>query len=505
MIQIETQKYEDIDLYAHLHPLLREWFRHTFKAFTEPQRYAVMNIHQRQHTLVSAPTGTGKTLSAFLSILNELLTLSDAHQLEDRVYCVYVSPLRALSNDIEKNLNQPLHEIGEMAKKEGKTPGIRAGLRTGDTPAGERTKMLRKPPHILITTPESLALMLNAPKFKENLRNVQWAILDEIHSLAENKRGVHLSLTLERLQTLSPNLTRIGLSATIAPLEEVAQFLVGKEDEKKYRDCKIVDVQFIKKLDLKVLCPLPDLVNVTQKQVHGALYDLLDQLIQDHKTTLIFTNTRSATERVIHHLKERFPGRYDSHIGAHHSSLSREHRLMVETQLKEGKLKACVSSTSLELGIDIGFIDLVVLLGSPKSVARCLQRVGRAGHKLHDTVKGRIIVLDRDDLVECSVLLKQALEKNIDRIHVPKNCLDVLSQHVYGMAIDQVQGAEDIWNLVKRTHPFATLARSDFNEVLNYLSGEYASLEVRRVYAKIWWDRETGMLGKRGKTARRCT
>jgi len=304
------------------------------------------------------------------------------------------------------------------------------------------------------------------------------------------------------MQKLNPNFCRIGLSATIAPLEEVAKYLVGMKNKREGRDCKIVNVQFLKKLDLKVISPMPDLVNVTQEEIFEKLYGKLDELIQKHRTTLVFTNTRSATERVVNHLKEKCPGRYEGKIEAHHSSISRSHRLSVENRLKEGKLKAVVCSTSLELGIDIGYIDLVVLLGSPKSIARALQRIGRSGHRLHDTIKGRIIVLDRDDLVECSVLLKNAKEQKIDRIHIPENALDVLAQQIYGIAIADKIHEKELFDLIRGSYCYRNLSMHDFTEVLDYLSGEYASLETRHVYAKIWFDKETGMIGKRGKLAR---
>ncbi|MFH1545483.1 MAG: ATP-dependent helicase [archaeon] len=501
MIEFQEKKYSDKEIYSQLNPLLGEWFREKFGEFTEPQRYAILNIHREENTLISAVTGSGKTLSAFTAILNELITLSEYNQLEDRVYCVYISPLKALNNDIRRNLLEPLKEITEKAKKKSKKINVRVGVRTGDTTQSERAAMMRKPPHILITTPESLAIILNAPKFRLLLSKVKWCIVDEIHALANNKRGVHLSLSMERLQKLSPKLTRIGLSATIAPIKEVAEFLVGLEKGKE-RPCKIVDVKLEKKLNLKVISPLPNLIDVSQEQLHESLYNLLDKLIQEHRTTLVFTNTRSATERVVHNLKEKFPKNYAANIGAHHSSLSRESRLNTEERLKKGELKVIVSSTSLELGIDIGFIDLVVLLGSPKSVARALQRIGRSGHRLHDEIKGRIIVLDRDDLIECAVLMKDALEHKIDRIQIPKNCLDVLAQQIFGIAIEERQDIEEVLELVKQSYCYKDLKRSSFYEVISYLSGEYSSLEVRHVYGKIWYDSETKMIGKKGKLAR---
>ena len=497
-IQYLTKEYEDGSIFDSLDSLVAKWFSQKFKTFAPPQKYSIISIHNRENTLISAPTGSGKTLSAFLSIISELVSLSKQGKLEDRVYCVYISPLRALSRDIEVNLKNPLAEIEKIA---GKNTGIRVAVRTSDTTASEKQKMLKKPPHILITTPESLGIVLCAPKFKGLLEKVEWVIVDEIHSLAPNKRGVHLSVSIERLQNLAGPFTRIGLSATVAPLEEIAKFLVGFENGKE-RDCKIVDVQYIKKLDLKVLCPVPNIMSATQQELHNELYKLLDELIQAHKTTLIFTNTRSATERVVHHLKTKYPKKYAEDIGAHHSSLSRTHRHDLEDRLRKGELKVVVCSTSLELGIDIGYIDLVILLGSPKSTARVLQRCGRSGHHLHDKIKGRFIVLDRDDLVECSVMLKNAFENKIDKIEIPQNCLDVLAQHIYGLAIESKQHAETAFELVKRSYCYRNLPFAQFESVLKYLAGEYVSLEARSVYAKVWYDEKTKMFGRRSKIAR---
>ncbi len=370
MITYTDKPYKPEQIRHILNPLIDKWFFTRFKEFSLPQLFGVMEIHSRNNILVSAPTGATKTLTAFLSILNELIDSSEKGILENRVYCVYVSPLKALSNDIQVNLAEPLKEMEEIA---GKKLNIRAAVRTGDTTASEKAKMLKHPPHILITTPESLAIMLSSIKFRELLKNVEWFIADEIHALAENKRGVHLSLSIERLNRISPAMTRIGLSATIAPLDEIAKFLVGYA-KGKLRDCKIVDVQFLKEMDLKVLSPVPNLVDVGHAMIHDSMYTLIDGLIQSHRTTLIFTNTRSATERVVHYLKEKFPKNYTENIGAHHGSLSKTLRHSIENRLRKGELKVIVSSTSLELGIDIGFIDLVICLGSPKSVARFMQR-----------------------------------------------------------------------------------------------------------------------------------
>ncbi len=499
----------DKQIFSVLHPFLREWFKEKFGEFSAPQKYGVLPIHNKENTLIFAPTGTGKTLTAFTSIINELTFLAEKGELEDRIYCVYISPLKALSRDIKVNLKEPLSGIKKIAKKNKKNINIRVAARTGDTKTSQKAAMLKKPPHILITTPESLGIVITSKKFREHFNKIDWVIVDEIHSLASSKRGVHLSLSLERLQNLT-DFTRIGLSATVSPLEEVAKFLVGK-DNGEYRKCRIVDAQFIKNMDLKVLSPVPDIINTPHKVMHERMYKLMDDLIQTHKTTLIFTNTRAATERVVHTLKDKFPKNYaeklgenDSRslIGAHHGSLSAAHRVRIESQLKEGKLKAIVSSTSLELGIDIGNIDLVILLGSPKSVARALQRIGRSGHKLHETAKGRIIVLNRDDLVECSVLLKSAIDKKIDKVSIPKNCLDVMAQQIYGIAIEDVYHIDDIYKTVKRSYNYESLTRNDFDSVIDYLKGEHVSLEDRNVYAKIWVDEETGNVGRRGKLAR---
>jgi ATP-dependent Lhr-like helicase len=488
-----------------LDPLVREWFFSKFKEFSLPQLYGVMPIAERRNILISAPTGGTKTLTAFLSILNYLVILARKNELEDKIYAVYISPLKALNNDIYVNLTIPLQEINEIAKKkEIKMQEIRVAVRTGDTSSGERVKMARKPPHIFITTPESLAIVLSTKKFIEKFTAVEFFIVDEIHALA-NKRGVHLSLSLERLHHISviPPV-RIGLSATVAPIKEVAKFLAGYDNGKE-RDCVIADVSFSKNLDLKVLSPIGNFIETTSEEIRRNLYALLDSLIEKHKTTLIFTNTRSATERVINHLKEMFPKKYEAleeKIGAHHSSLSKKLRFSIEQRLREGKLKCVVTSTSLELGIDIGYVDLVILLGSPKSVARALQRTGRAGHRINKVSKGRLVVLDRDDLIECSVTLKEALEKKIDRIFIPKNCLDVLSQQIYGMAIQQRWNIEDIFALIKRSYCYKGLTREEFFSVISYLSAEYAGLESKNVYAKIWYDPDTRELGKRGKLAR---
>lgn len=498
MNEIEyIQQHESGQVRAILHPLVNEWFFSKFKDFSLTQLYGVKNIYDRKNILVSAPTGGTKTLTAFLGILNYLVGLSVKKELEDKLYAVYVSPLKALSNDIFANLINPLEEIGEIAKSRGiSMQEIRVGLRTGDTTAAERAKHARKVPHIYVTTPESLAIILTTPKFCENIHALEFIIVDEIHALT-NKRGVYLSLTLERLcnySIIEP--VRIGLSATISPLEEIAKFLVGNG-----RDCLIAKVKLDKKIEIGLDFPGENIIESENIESQKKFYALLDEIIEKNRTTLIFTNTRAATERIIHHLGMHFPGKYEGVIGAHHSSMSKEKRFEIEERLRKGELKVIVSSTSLELGIDIGSIDIVVMLRSPKSVSRALQRIGRAGHKLHDHPKGEFIVLDRDDLVECGILMKEMIEGHVDECELPKNCLDVLAQQIYGMAISRVWNEEEMLSTIRKSYPYSTLTREDFFEVLSYLAGEYA-LEHRNVYAKIWHDEQKKEIGKKGKLAR---
>ncbi len=499
MIKKQTKSYSKKEIYKKLHPYVKEWFENSFDDFTPAQKQAIPEIHKGNNIIVSSPTGSGKTLTAFLSVINELTALADKGELEDKVYCIYISPLKALDNDIERNLEQPLKEIEKIAEK---PLGIRKAVRTGDTTQYQRTKMLKHPPHILITTPETLSILLVAPKFREKLSHVKYVIVDEIHSLAENKRGVHLSLSLERLQHLIGGFTRIGLSATVSPLEEVAKFLVGYEYGVE-RDCILVDINYLKELDIEVISPVDDIVIADDEDTRMATYALIDDLVMEHKTTLIFTNTRSATERYVYNLKKLYGEHFNSNnIMAHHSSLSKESRLETEEKLKKGELKAVVSSTSLELGIDIGYIDLVILINSPKSVSRALQRIGRSGHRLHEKSKGRIIVTDRDELVECSVLLKNAKEGKIDNIKIPKDCLDVLSQHIYGMGIENPWDIDYAYDVIRKSYCYNDLERDDYEDVLSYLAGEYVELEERYVYAKIWIDYKENTFGKRGKLAR---
>lgn len=508
-------------------PYVKDWFNSQFPGLSEPQKYAFDLIQEGENSLICAPTGSGKTLSAFMSALNELFQMGDKGELDDEVYVLYISPLRALSNDIQRNLKDPLEGIKQKAEEQDiEMPEVRSAVRTGDTTDHEKSKMLEKPPHILITTPESLGILLDSPKFKEKLKNIKYTIVDEIHSISENKRGVHLSLSLERLQEAANNdITRIGLSATQAPIDEIAKYLVGydteedisidrteydeeikaaKPKEKNYyktRGCNIVDVAASKEIDLETVSPVEDLIHTPPGEINEAMYDQIQNLVEEHESTIIFTNTRSATERVVNNLKERFPDYYEDNIGAHHSSMSREKRLEVEEKLKKGEMKVGVTSTSLELGVDIGAVDLVLQLGSPKGVARGIQRIGRSGHQIGEKAKGKMIVVDRDDAVECSVLTKCAKEDELDKIQIPTECLDVLAQHIVGMACNHKWNIDHAFNVIRKSYNYLDLTREDFDAVMKYLSGGY-ELEDQNVYRKIWMDHDENRFGRSGKMTR---
>jgi ATP-dependent Lhr-like helicase len=519
----------DADVLDLLEPSVREWWAEQFGEyvpgnggfFTPPQREAIPKIHDRQNVLVASPTGSGKTLSAFTAIINELYR-RDREQpegLENSVYCLYVSPLKSLANDIHRNLEVPLDGIQEKLAERGEDVEIRHAIRHGDTESSERQAMLETTPHILNTTPETLAILLNSPKFKEKLRTVEYVVVDEIHSLAENKRGTHLSVSLERLEQLTESPpTRIGCSATVEPLTTMAEFLVGRESAGgPPRDYDVVDTRFVRDFDIRLECPTDDLIDTPRGVVQERLYDRIHELVAGHDTTLVFTNTRSGAERVLHNLRERVPEIDESNSGCHHGSLSKDRRQDIESRLKSGDLDVVTSSTSLELGIDMPTLDLVVQIGSPKSVASLLQRVGRAGHRLGQTVQGRVLALDRDELVECAVMLRKAEEGFVDRVFVPENAQDVATQHVYGMAINGPRPERELREVLRRAYPYRTFSDAEFERLFRYLTADYAGLEEKNVYAKVWRDTNDApdgeyhydefdvgepLVGKRGRLAR---
>jgi len=491
-ISARTDEAGDEEALSLLHPAVARWARERYGGLTLPQRMALEPISLGRHTLVAAPTGSGKTLAAFMPIISGLLRMHEAGGMGEGVRAIYVSPLRALNNDVSKNLISPLEEIGAIY---GGQP-IRVAVRTGDTPQSQRARMLRKPPHILITTPETLSIALVAPKFGQLLSDVRWVVVDEIHELSGSKRGTHLSLSLERLEERARGFVRIGLSATVHPLDEVAGFLVGYDDEGRRRDCAIVDARFVKRAELRALSPVEDPVHAPGEEMSSRMYAMLARIIRRHRTTLIFTNTRSGAERVLYRLSKLGVASADE-LATHHGSLSRDVRKDVEDRLKVGGLRAVVTSTSLELGIDIGSIDVVVQIGSPKSVSRLLQRVGRSGHSLDRASRGIVIAMDRDDLVENAVIAGEALKGHLDRVHIPRRALDVLAQHLVGMSIERRWSVDDAYRVVRRSYPYRELAIEDLRDVLRYLGGGYEGLEVRRVYSKIWYDDEEGVFGRK--------
>ena len=492
MIERSNTVYTKEEVMGVMEPLISTWFEERFDGLTEPQAKAIPLIHQRKNVLVSSPTGSGKTLTAFTSIINELTKYARAGTLEERIYCIYISPLKALANDVNRNLNEPLDQMAQVAADHGfDPPGIRVAVRSGDTPQSERQKMSRHPPHILITTPESLALVISAPKFRESLKKVEWVILDEIHDICDSKRGAFLSLTLERLKDwCETDFSRIGLSATLAPMEAIAGYLVGNNNDGSVRDVTIVESDSKKQLDLRVICPSTDMTALSSEMVNSMMYDQLKELIDGHETTLVFTNTRSGAESVVYKLKERGL----ENIEVHHSSLGRETRLDVEERLKRGEIKCVVSSTSLELGIDIGSVDLVCQIGSPKSVAKGLQRIGRSGHSFGQVAKGRLLVFDPDDLVECAVMCRAAHRGDIDRVGIPENCLDVLAQAIIGMSLDNRWDVDAAFRLVKGSYCYRNLTKEEFLSDLRYLGSRD---DFEGVYSKIWFDEDENQFGRK--------
>ena len=463
------------------HPAVRVWFERTFGEPTPPQTEGWPAIREGRHTLIAAPTGSGKTLAAFLCAIDDLVRRGLDEGLEDRVSVLYVSPLKALSNDIETNLQQPLAGIRLTLEEMGYGDvDIRTAVRTGDTPAHMRTKMVRQPPHVFVTTPESLYILLTSEGGRRMLSDVRTVIVDEIHALVSNKRGAHLALTLERLEALvGRDITRIGLSATQNPIEDVARFLVGaRQTTEGPVGCRVIDVGHQREMDLALELPGSPLETVISNEVWEEIYRKLAALVEAHRTTLIFVNTRRLAERVTRHLSELLG---EEAVTSHHGSLARAHRLDAERRLKSGALRAVVATASLELGIDVGEVDLVCQLGSPHSVATFLQRVGRSGHWHGGTPKGRLFALSRDDLVECAALMRSVRRRELDRIEIPVGPLDVLAQQIVASAAAAGEWDEDeLLALVRRAWPYRNLDRHAFEQVVHVLSEGFATSRGRR-------------------------
>ena len=487
------------------HPLIERWFHSRFSEPTAPQRLGWPHIEQGKNTLIAAPTGSGKTLTAFLAVIDRLLKESIAGKLEDGVRAIYVSPLRALSNDMHRNLSEPLEELNALASEEFPDvpiAGLRVGLRTGDSTPAQRAALVRKPPHIVVTTPESLFLLVTAEKGRAALKTVDTIIVDEIHALVRDKRGSHLALTIERLESLCERpLQRIGLSATQKPIERIAEFLVGTRrleqgprssgDHESDLDPNagtaqslfqptssdsrfpksalpaIVDVGYSRDLDLKIEVPPSDLSAVCSTEQWSEVNERLVELINSHRSTLIFVNTRRMAERVTHQLSEILG---EDQVGSHHGSLSSAIRLKTEQQLKGGELKAVVATASLELGLDVGFIDLVIQIGSPRAIATFLQRVGRSGHSLGKTPKGRLFALTRDELVESMGLIRAIRAGRLDVIPIPECPIDVLAQQIVAEVACREWSTDGLFALCRRAWPFRDLKREDFDETLRFLS-----------------------------------
>ncbi len=479
------------------HPLISTWFKKRFGAPTSAQAEGWPAILKHQDTLIAAPTGSGKTLAAFMACLDQLVCAALAGTLSDRPSVLYVSPLKALSNDVQRNLETPLQEIRALAAKEGIVlPEIRAWVRTGDTPQSERRSMLKRPPHIIITTPESLYLLLTAESSRVLLTGIETIIVDEIHALARDKRGSHLSLSLERLSHLCEKRpVRIGLSATQNPIERMAQFLVGAMgvDAAGQTQCHIVDTGHLRELDLAIESPLTPLSAVCSNAQWKEVYEQIGEMVQLHRSTLIFVNTRRLSERVTHHLSELIGA---EHITSHHGSLSKKSRLSAEKRLKSGDLKAVVATASLELGIDIGTIDLVIQIGSPRAIATFLQRIGRSGHALGMIPKGRLFALTRDELLEAAALIRAIRAGRLDQIVIPKGPLDILAQQVVAMCAAEEWDEGALFELVCKADPYRNLSKERFEALLTMLSEGIPSSNGPKG-AHLYRDRTQGRLKAR--------
>lgn len=473
------------------HPLVHDWFIAKFGSPTEPQIEGWPSILAKKNTLISAPTGSGKTFAAFLTCIERLVRSSLDGRLEDKTEVLYISPLKALSNDIHKNLTEPLNELSEIAQSRGLVMSpIRVAVRTGDTLPRERQAMLKLPPHILVTTPESLYILLTAEKSRQMLSNIKTVIVDEIHALANDKRGSHLLLSLERLEALcGNNPVRIGLSATQKPIELVANFLTGIDRQVP----NIINIGHTKQLELAVEVPSSELGPVASNEMWDEIYDRLAVLAQANRSTLIFVNTRRLAERVAHHLADRLG---EDQVAAHHGSLSRKLRLAAETKLKTGQLKALVATASLELGIDIGTIDLMCQIGSPRAIAVALQRVGRAGHWRGAISKGRFFVTTRDELLECAALVSAIHQGQLDQLIIPEEPIDILSQQIVASCAAGEWREADLFQMVKRAYPYRHLTQATFDEVLEMLS-EGISGSRGRYGAYLQRDRVNGIVKAR--------
>ena len=441
------------------HPLVAEWFVSRFGTPTEPQEQGWPHILAGRTTLISAPTGSGKTLAAFLICIDRLVRKALDGELRDCTEVLYVSPLKALGNDIQKNLEVPLGEILTLAGERGfLMPEIRTAVRTGDTLMKERREMIKRPPHILVTTPESLYILLTANSSRAILSHVKTVIVDEIHAVADDKRGAHLTLSLERLDLLANCPTRIGLSATQKPLEDVAHFLTGADRPTP----AIVNIGHRRQLDLAVEVPRSELGPIATNEMWGEIYDRLAELALQHRSTLVFVNTRTLAERVAMHLGERIG---EDQVASHHGSLARKLRLNAERKLKNGEIRLLVATASLELGIDIGTVDLVCQINSPRSIAVALQRVGRAGHWRGAISKGRFFATTRDDLLECAATVRAIRQGDLDVLHIPESPLDILAQQIVAMCACEDWDEDELFDCVRRAYPYRDLKREEYDRI----------------------------------------